>query len=92
MWDLGEKVKAERRDGVPSVRTSKCTYSHRRVRKPVESSNGVKKQNLLGSENPCRGTTRLLLGKGGTGRQRKNRKEKGLSGSYQVESRGATRF
>lgn len=65
---MDEKVEDERKDGVPRARTSKCMYSYGQVRKLVESRNGVKKQNLCGSENPCWGIIRLLLGEGGTGK------------------------
>lgn len=55
-------MEAQRRDGVPSVRTGKWMYSYGTVRKLLESRNGVRKQNLLDSENPFGAVTRLLLG------------------------------
>lgn len=66
-----------RGDGIPSVRTSKGTHLYGRVRKLLESRNGVRKQSLLSSENLCWRVIRLLLGEEGTGRHGKNRKEKG---------------
>lgn len=44
----------------------------------MESRNGVRKQNLLGSENLCWGLTRLLLDEERSGRHGKNRKREGV--------------